>query len=131
MATHLLGTEVTWAEFYRSFRKAQVLDGVVAQKKREFRALHQGNRTVTEYLHDFNRLARYAPEDVRTDAEKQEKFLEGLNDELSYALMSTDFRDFQQLVDKAIRQEDKYNRMEQKNRRAAPAKAQQRSNKRP
>ena len=63
MATRPPGTEVTWAEFCRSFRKAQVPDGVVAQKKREFRALHQGNRTVTEYLHEFNRLARYAPED--------------------------------------------------------------------
>nr|CAE05219.3 OSJNBa0011K22.1 [Oryza sativa Japonica Group]CAE05237.1 OSJNBa0011K22.20 [Oryza sativa Japonica Group]CAE75958.1 B1159F04.21 [Oryza sativa Japonica Group] len=31
--------------------------------------------TVTEYLHEFNRLARYAPEDVRTDAERWEKFL--------------------------------------------------------
>nr|BAH80065.1 putative retrotransposon protein [Oryza sativa Indica Group] len=45
--------------------------------------------------------------------------------------MSTDFRDFQQLVDKAIRQEDKYNRMEQKKRRAAQFKAQQGSNQRP
>nr|CAH66284.1 OSIGBa0161P06.1 [Oryza sativa] len=75
--------------------------------------------------------SRYAPEDVRTDEERQEKFLEGLNDELSYTLMSTEFRDFQQLVDKAIRQEDKYNRMEQKKRRAAQFKAQQGSNQRP
>nr|AAQ56348.1 putative reverse transcriptase [Oryza sativa Japonica Group] len=69
MATRSPGTEVTWAEFCRSFRNAQVPDGVVAQKKTEFRAIHQGNRTVTEYLPEFNRLARYAPEDVRTDAE--------------------------------------------------------------
>nr|CAH68019.1 H0807C06-H0308C08.6 [Oryza sativa] len=114
-----------------AFKKTHIPTGVVALKKREFRALNQGSRSVTEYLHDFNRLARYAPEDVRTDEECQEKFLEGLNDELSYALMSTDFRDFQQLVDKAIRQEDKYNRMEQKKRRAAQFKAQQGSNQRP
>nr|AAM74253.1 Putative retroelement [Oryza sativa Japonica Group]AAP52347.1 retrotransposon protein, putative, Ty3-gypsy subclass [Oryza sativa Japonica Group] len=114
-----------------AFKKTHIPTGVVALKKREFRALNQGSRSVTEYLHDFNRLARYAPEDVRTDEERQEKFLEGLNDELSYALMSTDFRDFQQLVDKAIRQEDKYNRMEQKKHRAAQFKAQQGSNQRP
>nr|AAX95496.1 Retrotransposon gag protein, putative [Oryza sativa Japonica Group]AAX96716.1 retrotransposon protein, putative, Ty3-gypsy sub-class [Oryza sativa Japonica Group]ABA93039.1 retrotransposon protein, putative, Ty3-gypsy subclass [Oryza sativa Japonica Group] len=95
MATRPPGTEVTWAEFCRSFRKAQVPDGVVAQKKREFRALHQGNRTVTEYLHEFNRLARYAPEDVRTDAEKQEKFLAGLDDELTNQLISGDYADFE------------------------------------
>src|SRR5512138_3711058 len=125
------GEPVTWQEFTAAFKKTHIPTGVVALKKREFRALNQGSRSVTEYLHDFNRLARYAPEDVRTDEERQEKFLEGLNDELSYALMSTDFRDFQQFVDKAIRQEDKYNRMEQKKRRAAQFKAQQGSNQRP
>nr|CAH66139.1 H0616A11.3 [Oryza sativa] len=122
---------ITWQEFTAAFKKTHIPTGVVALKKREFRALNQGSRSVTEYLHDFNRLARYAPEDVRTDEERQEKFLEGLNDELSYTLMSTEFRDFQQLVDKAIRQEDKYNRMEQKKRRAAQFKAQQGSNQRP
>nr|CAH67938.1 H0211F06-OSIGBa0153M17.10 [Oryza sativa] len=125
------GEPITWQEFTAAFKKTHIPTGVVALKKREFRALNQGSRSVTEYLDDFNRLARYAPEDVRTDEERQEKFLEGLNDELSYALMSTDFRDFQQLVDKAIRQEDKYNRMEQKKRRAAQFKAQQGSNQRP
>nr|CAH66013.1 OSIGBa0093M15.3 [Oryza sativa] len=125
------GEPITWQEFTAAFKKTHIPSGVVALKKREFRALNQGSRSVTEYLHDFNRLARYASEDVRTDEERQEKFLEGLNDELSYALMSTDFRDFQQLVDKAIRQEDKYNRMEQKKRRAAQFKAQQGSNQRP
>jgi hypothetical protein len=96
----------------------------VSLKKKEFRALTQGSRSVTEYLHEFNRLARYAPEDVRTDEERQEKFLEGLNDELSYPLMTGDYHDFQKLVDKAIRQEDKYNRMEQKKHRIAHFKAQ-------
>ena len=30
----------------------------------------------------FSKLARCAPDDVVTDAAKQEKFLEGLNDEM-------------------------------------------------
>nr|CAE02837.3 OSJNBa0014F04.3 [Oryza sativa Japonica Group] len=130
MATHLPGTEVTWAEFCRSFRKAQVPDGVVAQKKREFRALHQGNRTVTEYLHEFNRLARYEPEDVRTDAEKQEKFLAGLDDELTNQLISGDYADFEKLVDKAIRQEDQCNKMDRK-RKTAQFQSNQGSHQRP
>nr|AAS90689.2 putative polyprotein [Oryza sativa Japonica Group] len=130
MATRPPGTEVTWAEFCRSFRKAQVPDGVVAQKKREFRALHQGNRTVTEYLHEFNRLARYAPEDVRTDAEKQERFMAGLDDELTNQLISGDYADFERLVDKAIRQEDQRNKMDRK-RKAAQFRAPQGSHQRP
>ena len=55
----------------------------MTMKKREFHNLHQGNRTVAQYMDEFNKLARYAPDDVATDAAKQEKFLEGLNDELS------------------------------------------------
>nr|AAX95377.1 Retrotransposon gag protein, putative [Oryza sativa Japonica Group]AAX96106.1 retrotransposon protein, putative, Ty3-gypsy sub-class [Oryza sativa Japonica Group]ABA92905.1 retrotransposon protein, putative, Ty3-gypsy subclass [Oryza sativa Japonica Group] len=130
MATRPPGTEVTWAEFCRSFRKVQVPDGVVAQEKREFRILHQGNRTVTEYLHEFNRLARYSPEDVRTDAEKQEKFLAGLDDELTNQLISRDYADFEKLVDKAICQEDQRNKMDRK-RKAAQFRSNQGSHQRP
>ena len=33
-------------------------------KKREFRNLRQGGRTVGQYVEEFNKLARYAPDDV-------------------------------------------------------------------
>nr|ABA95104.1 retrotransposon protein, putative, Ty3-gypsy subclass [Oryza sativa Japonica Group] len=122
---------ITWLEFTAAFRKTHIPSGVVSLKKKEFRSLSQGSRSVTEYLHEFNRLARYAPEDVRNDEERQEKFLGGLNDELSYPLMVGDYPDFQKLVDKAIRQEDKYNRMEQKKRRIAQFKTQQGNNQKP
>ena len=111
------GQPITWAEFTEAFKKTHIPAGVVALKKREFRALKQKDRTVTEYLHEFNRLARYAPEDVRTDEERQEKFLEGLKDELSVMLISHDYEDFQELVDKAIRLEDKKNRMDNRKRK--------------
>ena len=41
-------------------------------KKKEFLALKQGRHTVTEYLYEFNHLARYAPAEVATDEAKQE-----------------------------------------------------------
>jgi hypothetical protein len=69
-------------------------------------------------LHEFNRLARYAPEDVRTDAEKQEKFLFGLDDELTNQLISRVYEDFEKLVDKAIRQEEQRNKMDCKRKAA-------------
>src|SRR5512141_2127903 len=122
---------ITWLEFTAAFRKTHIPSGVVSLKKKEFRSLTQGSRSVTEYLHEFNRLARYAPEDVRNVEERQEKFLEGLNDELSYPLMVGDYPDFQKLVDKAIRQEDKYNCMEQRKRRIAQFKTQQGNNQKP
>ena len=67
-------------------------------KKREFHNLRQGGHTVGQYVDDFSKLARYAPYDVATDATKQEKFLEGLNDELSMQLMVETFNSYQELV---------------------------------
>ena len=81
-ATHPIDT-VTWDRFQQAFRTAHVSAGAMAMKKREFRNLRQGGRTVGQYVEDFSKLARYAPDDVATNAAKQEKFLEGLNDELS------------------------------------------------
>lgn len=43
---------------------------------------------------------------MRTDAERREKFLAGLDDELTNQLISGDYADFERLVGKAIRQED-------------------------
>ena len=63
-------------------------------KKKEFRSLRQGGRTVAEYVEDFNKLARYAPNDVSTDATMQEKFLEGLNDELGVQLTVATFANY-------------------------------------
>uniref|UniRef100_J3KVC6 Retrotransposon gag domain-containing protein n=1 Tax=Oryza brachyantha TaxID=4533 RepID=J3KVC6_ORYBR len=62
LVTRTATTEVTWAEFCLNFHKAHIPSGILTQKKREFCALQQGNRLVTEYLHEFNRLARYVPE---------------------------------------------------------------------
>ena len=76
-------------------------------KKWKFRNLRQGSRIVGQYVDDFSKLARYAPHDVATDAAKQEKFLEGLNDELSMQLMVATFNNYQELVDRALMIEGK------------------------
>ena len=105
-ATHPIDT-VTWDQFQQAFRTAHVSAGAMAMKKREFRNLRQGGRTVGQYVEDFSKLARYAPDDVATDAAKQEKFLEGLNDELSMQLMVATFTNYQELVDRALMIESK------------------------
>ena len=74
---------VTWDQFQQAFRTAHVSTGAMSMKKQEFRNLRQGNRTVAQYMDEFSTLSRYAPDDVATDAKKQERFMEGLNDEMS------------------------------------------------
>ena len=91
-------------------------------KKREFRNLRQGGRTVGQYVEDFSKLARYAPDDVATDAAKQEKFLEGLNDELSMQLMVATFNNYQELVDHALMIEGKQQQIENRKRKYGQGK---------
>jgi hypothetical protein len=70
----------------------------IAMKKREFHTLRQGSRTVGEYNDLFNNLARYSHGDVATNATRQEKFLEGLNDEISIQLVAFAFYNDQFLI---------------------------------
>jgi hypothetical protein len=77
--------------------------------------------TVTEYLDCFLQLARYAPTEVANDGDKQERFREGLDDHLEYALMNHCFDNFNQLVDAALNTERKRWEIEDKKRKMAPA----------
>ncbi|WVZ87939.1 hypothetical protein U9M48_034513, partial [Paspalum notatum var. saurae] len=62
-------------------------------------------------------LARYATAEVAEDREKQEYFLEGLNDELQYQLMNHTFPSFHQLVDRALFTERKRQEIEERKRK--------------
>ena len=64
--------------------------------------------TVTEYRDRFLQLARYAPAEVADDRKKQERFMEGLEDYLQYALLNLRFDDFNHLVDSALNMERKH-----------------------
>ena len=67
---------------------------------------------MAQYVDEFSQLARYARRDVATNATKQEKFLEGLNNELSFQLTMATFNSYRELVDKAIIPEGKQLQME-------------------
>jgi hypothetical protein len=58
--------------------------------------------TVSEYVTHFMQLSLHAPNDVDTDKKKQECFLNGLDDGLTYALEARDVENFQTTVDKAL-----------------------------
>jgi hypothetical protein len=63
-------------------------------KKKEFLDLNQGSMTVKEYLNQFIQLSRYAINNVNTDEKKQDTFLKGLNGEIQFQLLNTDYPDF-------------------------------------
>jgi hypothetical protein len=93
---------INWNEFKMAFHSHHAPQGVMKLKKMGFQDLKQGSMTVSEYVTHFTQLSRYTPNDVDTDEKKQECFLNGLDDGLTYALEAQDFENFQTMVDKAL-----------------------------
>ncbi|WVZ52213.1 hypothetical protein U9M48_003295 [Paspalum notatum var. saurae] len=110
----------TWEQFRERFRSHHVPAGLMKLKKKEFLSLKQGNMSVTEYRDKFLQLARYATAEVAEDGDKQELFMEGLNDYLQYSLMNLNFNNFNHLVDRALITERKRKEMEERKRKMTP-----------
>ena len=68
-------------------------------------------------MDEFGKLSRYAPDDVAIDATKQEKLMEGLNDEMSMQLMVATFNNYQELVDRALMIEGKQQQIDNRKRK--------------
>src|SRR3954471_15468822 len=98
-------TEITWDDFVKDFRAAHIPSGLIERKREEFLALRQGDRTVQEYNLAFVRLARYATEEVSTEAKRIARFRGGLATDIKYALTLSSPALFSEFVDQAIRQE--------------------------
>jgi hypothetical protein len=77
--------------------------------------------TVIEYRDRFLQLARYALAEVANDGDKLERFKEGLDDHIEYALMNHRFDNFNHLVDSTLNTERKRWEIEDKKRKMAPA----------
>jgi hypothetical protein len=92
--THANVDTITWNEFKACFHTHYVPCGTMKLKKQEFADLKQGSMTVNEYLNSFIQLSRYAPDDINTDENKQDAFLNGLNDDIQSQLFNTDYVDF-------------------------------------
>ncbi|XP_040385858.1 uncharacterized protein LOC121056120 [Oryza brachyantha] len=121
LAMQPAGHAITWPEFRNAFRAAHVPKGIMDLKQREFLSLTQGNKSVMEYLREFNHLARYAPDDVNTDARKQNRFMNGLSAEMQLELAAHSFLDFQDLVNRSVVVESKMNNLENERKRKRAA----------
>ncbi|WVZ74213.1 hypothetical protein U9M48_022425 [Paspalum notatum var. saurae] len=100
------GHEPTWEEFTQAFRAHYIPDSLMEQKKREFRELKQGNKTVMQYVQSFIHLSQYAPEDVADDPRRAARLLNGL-DPILQTHLGRRYQSFTDLVDTALDMENR------------------------
>src|SRR3954447_18687064 len=81
------------------------MDELMERKKEEFCNLSQGEMSIHEYVREFNRLARYAQDEITTDARNQARFRKGLSPILRHDLNLLEFATFEDLVNRSFRAE--------------------------
>ncbi|KAK1619388.1 hypothetical protein QYE76_024905 [Lolium multiflorum] len=119
VAVHPPEKVFTWEEFKKKFRDAHVPESVVELKKREFDELHQNTAPIMQYVRDFNRLSRYAPEEVDTEEKRKKRFMKGMNPYMKMQLRLARTAEFQELIDSAITFEDDYRQVQEDRRKRA------------
>ena len=78
-------------------------------KAAEFMRLTQGTKTLTEYMHAFNNLSRYAPGFVDTEEKKIESFKRGLGTKLMKTMANSRCATYNEFISDALTQENHNN----------------------
>ena len=71
--------------------------------------LSQGTKTLTEYMHAFNNLSRYAPGFVDTEEKKIESFKWGLSTKLMKTMANSKCTTYNEFISDALTQENHNN----------------------
>ncbi|KAK1680617.1 hypothetical protein QYE76_041465 [Lolium multiflorum] len=111
--------EKVFTEFKKKFRDAHVPESVVELKKIEFDELQQNAAPIMQYVRDFNRLSRYAPEEVNSNEKRKKRFMKGMNPYMKMQLRLARTTEFQELIDSAITFEDDYTQVQEDRRKRA------------
>jgi hypothetical protein len=96
---------VPWGEFRTAFRSHHLSAGTMRRKLTEFLDPCQGNRSVYEYIQEFNNLVQYESHHVDTDAKKAMLFRKGLTIQLQDRLILSQNLSYNELASAAIDQE--------------------------
>jgi hypothetical protein len=104
-AALLADHHVPWGEFRIAFCGHHLSAGTMYRKLAEFLDLHQGNRSIDEYIQEFNNLAQYGSHHVDTDAKKVKLFHKGLTIQLQDRLILSQNLSNNELASAAIDQE--------------------------
>ena len=106
LSTLPAGANVTWEQFKIAFRGHHIPLGLMQMKVAEFMKLTQGTKTLTEYMHAFNNLSRYAPAFVDTEEKKIESSKRGLGTKLTKTMANSRCATYNEFVNDALTQEN-------------------------
>ena len=70
--------QITWEQFKESFYEKFFSGSLRYAKQQEFLKLEQGDMTVEQYDANFDMLSHFAPNVVRNEAARTDKFVSGL-----------------------------------------------------
>ncbi|XP_066374728.1 uncharacterized protein [Miscanthus floridulus] len=101
--------QITWNQFQEAFKSHYIPSELMAIKHNEFMKLVQGTKTLTEYLHAFNHLARYALEFVDSESKKISSFKRGLSPKLMKSMGNNKSVTFNEFISDALTQENNNN----------------------
>jgi hypothetical protein len=97
--------QVPWGEFRTAFRGHHLSASLLHRKLKEFPDLEQGNRSVYDYVHQFNSLTQYGSYHVNTDEKKANLFRNGLMVQLQDHLNMFSNLSYNELTSAAIDKE--------------------------
>ena len=95
--------------FKLAFRGHHIPPGLMSMKVAVFMRLTQGTKTLTEYMHAFNNLSRYAIGFVDTEEKKIESFKRGVGTKLMKSMANSRCTTYNEFVSDALTQENQNN----------------------
>jgi hypothetical protein len=113
------GHQIMWAEFKQAFKEHHIPKGLMDRKMKELLALKQGSDTLYDYANKFNALCQYGGIHVDNDAKKIEHFRDGVDGDLYERLNLYEPNSYQDIVNKAIFQEDSMSKAQKDRKRLA------------
>ncbi|KZV45497.1 hypothetical protein F511_08000 [Dorcoceras hygrometricum] len=119
---------LTWDEFKKVFFEKYFTADARSQLIREFMSLHQGDKSVAEYVRQFEWGCHFVPSIATVESEKLRQFTYGLRPDIHHDVNMTDVATYMAAVNRAYRSEsgrkDMRDDFERKRRMQQPTRGQ-------
>ncbi|XP_073120751.1 uncharacterized protein [Henckelia pumila] len=97
---------LTWTEFRRMFFAKYFTEDVRSRMIRECMSLYQGDKSVVEYITQFERGCRFVPLITNIAPEKLRQFIDGLRAAIKHDVRMLDVTTYEAAVSRALRSKE-------------------------